>query len=58
MKKEYSKCPQCGKTIDEVKNETWEAWNYCCRSYFDTGLLKDAKEQGEKKTNEKRKKGG
>lgn len=45
MKQKHTKCPECGKTIDEVKEQSWESWNYCCRSYFDIGLLKEAKQQ-------------
>ena len=57
MKRKQSKCPQCGKTIDDVKNQSWESWNYCCRSYFDIGMLKPAQQQTQQKVNEKIRKG-
>jgi len=52
MIEKSSKCPECGKTIDEVKKQPWEAWNYCCKSWI------DAKEQNQKKKDQKEKKGG
>lgn len=57
MKRKYSKCPQCGKTIDDVKNQDRESLNYCCKFYFDIGMLKPAQQQNQQEIDEKDKKG-